>query len=137
MFNFYPSFCLSELKVGAVNHFNITVLHSISLFALNFTFLHSISLFCTDLGLIDMLLTNQNAEIVACILLVKEPLDSALVGSSCVELLHLKKKEWMYYWPLAWVLLCYFFLRWPTKAVALRVRLFHGSHLKTGYFCER
>ena len=48
---------LSELKVGAVKHFNFTVLHSISLF-------------CTDLGLIDMLLTNQNAEIVACILLL-------------------------------------------------------------------
>ena len=30
---------------------------------------HSISLFCTDLGLTDMLLTNQNAKIVACILL--------------------------------------------------------------------
>ena len=26
--------------------------------------------FCTDLGLTDMFLTNQNAEIVACILLV-------------------------------------------------------------------
>ena len=38
-------------------------------FALNYTFLHSITLFCTDLGLIDMFLTNQNAEIVACILL--------------------------------------------------------------------
>ena len=56
MFNFCPPFCLSELKVGAVNH-------------INFTVLHSISLFCTDLGLIDVLLTNQNAEIVACILL--------------------------------------------------------------------
>ena len=58
MFNFCPPFCLSELKAGAVNH-------------LNFTVLHSISLFCTDLRLIDMLLTNQNAEIVACILLLK------------------------------------------------------------------
>ena len=38
-------------------------------FALNYTFLHSITLSCTDLGLIDMFLTNQNAEIVACILL--------------------------------------------------------------------
>ena len=38
-------------------------------FALNYTFLHSITLFCTDLELIDMFLTNQNAEIVACILL--------------------------------------------------------------------
>ena len=28
--------------------------------------------FCTDLGLIDMLLTNQNAEIVACMLLVEK-----------------------------------------------------------------
>ena len=71
LFNFWPSFCLSELKVGTVNHLNFTVLHSISLFctqfqlfALNFTF------FCTDLGLIDMLLTNPNAEIVACILLI-------------------------------------------------------------------
>ena len=59
MFNFCPPFCLSELKVGAVNHFNFTVLHSISLF-------------CTDLGLIDVLLTNPNAEIVACILLTVE-----------------------------------------------------------------
>ena len=48
----------------------------ISFIALNFTFLHSISLFCTgeialftDLGLIDMFSNNQNAEIVACILL--------------------------------------------------------------------
>ena len=57
-FNFCPPFCLSELKV-AVNHFNFTVLHSISLL-------------CTDLGLIDMLLTNQNAEIVACMLLVEK-----------------------------------------------------------------
>ena len=57
-FNFCPPFCLSELKVGAVNHFDFTVLHSISLF-------------CTDLGLIDMLLTNQNAETVACIFLVE------------------------------------------------------------------
>ena len=64
---------MSELKVGAVNRFNFAVLHSISLFALNFN-LHSISLFCTDLGLIDMLLTNQNAEIVACILLSFENL---------------------------------------------------------------
>ena len=47
---------LPMLKVGAINHFNFTVLYSISLF-------------CTYLGLIDMLLTNQNAEIVACILL--------------------------------------------------------------------
>ena len=38
----------------------------------NFTVLHSISLFYTDLGLIDMLLTNQNAEIDACILLNKK-----------------------------------------------------------------
>ena len=48
--------------MGAVNHFNFTVLHSISLF-------------CTDLGLIDMPLTNQNAEIVACILVVCEHYD--------------------------------------------------------------
>ena len=47
LFNFCPPFCLSELKVRAVNHFNFTFLHSISLFctqfhlfALNFTFLH-------------------------------------------------------------------------------------------------
>ena len=46
MFNFSLPFCLSELKVGAVNHFNFTVF-SISFFctqfhpfALNFTFLH-------------------------------------------------------------------------------------------------
>ena len=32
----------------------------------------SISPFCTDLGLINMLLTNQNAEIVACMLLVEK-----------------------------------------------------------------
>ena len=38
----------------------------------NYTLLHSITLFCTDLGLIGMLLTNQNAEIVACILLQTE-----------------------------------------------------------------
>ena len=44
--------------------FKCTVLHSIR------HLLHSISLFCTDLGLIDMLLTNQNAEVVACILYV-------------------------------------------------------------------
>ena len=50
---------MSKLKVGAVSYFNLTVLHSISLF-------------CTDLGLIDMLLTNQTAEIVACILLRKK-----------------------------------------------------------------
>ena len=53
-------FILAQVNVF-VNHFNFTVLHSISLF-------------CTDLGLIDMLLTNQNAEIVACILLVKQKL---------------------------------------------------------------
>ena len=49
LFNFVRHFVCrgSELKVGAVNHFNFTVLHSISLFctqfhlfALNFTFLH-------------------------------------------------------------------------------------------------
>ena len=71
-FKFCPPFCLSELKVGAVNLFQLhrfcTQLH---VFALNYTFLHSITLFCTDLGLIDMFLTNQNAEIVACILLVE------------------------------------------------------------------
>ena len=44
-------------------------IYQLLLDALNFNFLHSISLCCTDLGLIDMLLTNQNAEIVACILL--------------------------------------------------------------------
>ena len=33
----------------------------------NYTFLHSITLFALNLGLIDMFLTNQNAEIVACI----------------------------------------------------------------------
>ena len=38
----------------------------------NFTVLPSISLLCTDLGLIDMLRTNQNAEIVTCILLNPE-----------------------------------------------------------------
>ena len=63
-FKFCPPFCLSELKVGAVNHFQF---HR---FALNFTFFCTqFHLFCTDLGLIDMFLTNQNAEIVACILL--------------------------------------------------------------------
>ena len=40
--------------------------------ALNYTFLHSITLFCTDLELIEMFLTNQNAEIVACISLIPE-----------------------------------------------------------------
>ena len=76
LFNFCLPVCSPELKVGAVNHFNFTFLHSISLFctqfhlfALNFTF-------CTDLGLIDMLLTNQNAEIVACILLLPELYDT-------------------------------------------------------------
>ena len=46
-FNFCPPFCLSELKVGAVNDFNFTVFHSITLFcsqfyifALIFTILH-------------------------------------------------------------------------------------------------
>ena len=34
----------------------------------NFTILHSISLFCTDLGLIDVVLVNQNTGIVDCIL---------------------------------------------------------------------
>ena len=60
-------------------------------FALNFTFLHSISLFCTDLGLIDMLLTNQNAEIVACVLL-KTELDSNRFHYHCRSFLrnHLK-----------------------------------------------
>ena len=42
---------MSELKVEAVNHFQL------HFFALN-------------LGLIDMFLTNRNAEIVACMLLV-------------------------------------------------------------------
>ena len=64
-FKFCPTFCLSELKVGAVNLFQLHV------FALNYTFLHSITLFCTDLELIDRFLTNQNAEIVACILLLE------------------------------------------------------------------
>ena len=41
-------------------------------FALNFTFLHSFSLFYTDLVLIDMFLSNQNAHIVACILLGRQ-----------------------------------------------------------------
>ena len=44
------------LFLGAVNHF-----FQFQRFGLNCTF-H------TDLGLIDLLLTNQNAEIVACIL---------------------------------------------------------------------
>ena len=35
----------------------------VELCTFNFTVLHSITLFCTDLGLIDMLLNNQNAEI--------------------------------------------------------------------------
>ena len=54
---------------GAVNLFQL------HLFALNYTFLHSITYFRTQLHffaliweLIDMFLTNQNAEIVACIL---------------------------------------------------------------------
>ena len=34
----------------------------------NFTILHSILLFCTDLGLIDVVLANQNTGIVDCIL---------------------------------------------------------------------
>ena len=38
-------------------------------FALIFACSHSISLFYTDLGLITMPLTDQNAEIVGCILL--------------------------------------------------------------------
>ena len=58
--------------MGAVNLFQ---LHR---FALNYTFLHSITLFCTDLGLIDMILTNPNVEIVACILLQTE-LDESLI----------------------------------------------------------
>ena len=58
---FCPPFCLSEFKVGAVNHFNFTVL-------------------------IDMLLTNQNAEIVACILLCIES-----YGSLWVRLLYEQK----------------------------------------------
>ena len=63
--------------------------------------------------------------------------DSALVSSSCVELLHLKKKDQMYLWLLESVLLCHFSLRWPTKAVAVRLRLLHRSHLKTRYFCDQ
>ena len=72
-------FVQAQSQVGAVSLFQ---LHH---FALNYTFLHSITLFCTqlhffalnytfctDLGLIEMFLTNQNAEIVACILLVKQ-----------------------------------------------------------------
>ena len=63
-FNFCPS-SKWKLSVTLILPF-CTQFH---FFALGFTFLHSISLFCSDLGLIDMLLTNQNAEIVACILL--------------------------------------------------------------------
>ena len=37
---------------------------------------------------------------------------------------------------MTWVLLCYFFLRWPTKVVPVRHRLLHRSHLWTGYFCD-
>ena len=43
--------------------YEFTYLHSISLFCTQFHF------FCTDLRIIDMFLTNQNTEIVACILL--------------------------------------------------------------------
>ena len=75
-FNFSLQFCLSELKVGAANHFQ---LHS---FALNYTFLHSITLFCTDLGLIYMLLTNQNTEIVSCMLLIKRRIKEAVGETS-------------------------------------------------------
>ena len=75
-FNFSLQFCLSELKVGAANHFQ---LHS---FALNYTFLHSITLLCTDLGLIYMLLTNQNTEIVSCMLLIKRRIKEAVGETS-------------------------------------------------------
>ena len=57
-------------------HYKLSVIFNFTIFALNFTVLHSISLFCTgeialftNLGLIDMFLANQTAEIVACILL--------------------------------------------------------------------
>ena len=59
---------------------------------------------------------------------------SALVNSSSVELLHLKYKDQVYY-TLASV--CYSFVRWPTKAVAVRLRMLHRSHLKIGYFCDQ
>ena len=61
LFNFCRPFCLSELKVGAANHFQTQS----QFFSLNYTFLLLITLFCTDLRLIDRFLTNQNAEIVA------------------------------------------------------------------------
>ena len=58
-------------KFSGANFLNYTFLHSITLFLHLITlFLHSITLFCTDLGLIVTFLTNQNAEVVACILLV-------------------------------------------------------------------
>ena len=79
--HFCPPFCLPLLNfVRVVNHFNFTVLQSISPFctiaSVEGLCLHSISLFCTgeialiiDLGLIDIFSANQTTEIVACILL--------------------------------------------------------------------
>ena len=64
----------------------------------------------------------------------RNSLHSALVNSSYEELLHLKYKDQVYY-PLASV--CCSFVRWPTKAVAVRLRLLHRSHLKIGYFCDQ
>ena len=57
--------------------YNFTILHSISLFCTQFHFFCTgeIALF-TDLGLIDMFSANQNAEIVACILLLPELYDT-------------------------------------------------------------
>ena len=75
-FNFSLQFCLSELKVGAANHFQ---LHS---FALNYTFLHSITLFFFFFLLIYLLLTNQNTEIFACMLLIKRRTKEAVGETS-------------------------------------------------------
>ena len=71
-FNFCRPLCLSEFKVRAVNHFNFTFCTQLHFFALNFTFLYSISLFCTDLGLIDMFLTNHNACRNCCLCIIRK-----------------------------------------------------------------
>ena len=56
--NVCPPFCLSQLNAGTVNHFQL-----FHLFCTQFYFLPWWN--CTDLGLIDMFLTNQNTGVVA------------------------------------------------------------------------
>ena len=76
---FVLKFSVQSFNLGLiiVRHFvcPCSILQELSII-FNFTVLHSISLFCTgeialftDLGLTDMFSANQNAEIVACILL--------------------------------------------------------------------